>query len=178
MSDHLKSLYAVSMRLQLFAALGLVSACAPAPSQAPTRMPDVVAQVAAPRDLARLRVVVIGDQGTGTAVQRRVAAAMAEICASEGCDLGVGLGDNFYPSGPRDPASPLFRERFAEVYGPLKVPFLMIPGNHDESWVRGGDGADPRGAEAQVAYSRINPSGSCRPGPTAHLRTLCLSFLR
>ncbi|WP_189003418.1 metallophosphoesterase, partial [Deinococcus malanensis] len=145
------------MRLLLFAAFGLFSACAPAPLQSQTPFPDVVAQVAAPNDPGRLRVVVMGDQGTGTEVQRRVAAAMAEICASEGCDLGVGLGDNFYPSGPRDPASPLFRERFAEIYGPLKVPFLMIPGNHDESWVRGGDGADPRGAEAQVAYSRINP---------------------
>ncbi|ACO45485.1 metallophosphoesterase [Deinococcus deserti] len=145
------------MRLLLFAAIGLLSACAPAqlPSQSP--LPDVVAEVAVPTDPARIRVVVMGDQGTGTEEQHRVAAAMAGICATDGCDLGVGLGDNFYPAGPRNPASPLFRERFADVYGPLKVPFLMVPGNHDESWVRGGDGADPRGAEAQVAYSRINP---------------------
>lgn len=99
----------------------------------------------------------MGDQGTGTEVQRRVAAAMRAVCERDGCDLGVGLGDNFYPAGPRDPASILFRERFAEPYGPLGVPFLMVPGNHDESWLLGGDGADARGAEAEVAYARLNP---------------------
>lgn len=99
----------------------------------------------------------MGDQGTGTDVQRRVAAAMRGVCERDGCDLGVGLGDNFYPSGPRDANSPLFQERFAEPYGPLGVPFLMVPGNHDESWLLGGDGADARGAEVQVAYARSNP---------------------
>jgi len=135
----------------------LLTACAPAVTNPTRPLPDVVARLPTPANAERLRVVVMGDQGTGTAVQRRVAAAMRTVCARDGCDLGVGLGDNFYPAGPRDPASPLFRERFAEPYGPLGVPFLMIAGNHDESWLRGGDGADPRGAEAQVAYARTNP---------------------
>lgn len=139
------------------AALGLAAllvGCAPALTGAVT-VPDVRAALPAlPAD--RLRVLVMGDQGTGTQVQGRVAAAMREVCAREGCDLGVGLGDNFYPAGPRAVNSPLFRERFADVYGPLGVPFLMVPGNHDESWLVGGDGADARGAEVQVAYSRLN----------------------
>nr|RIY15919.1 acid phosphatase [Deinococcus sp. RM] len=104
-----------------------------------------------------MRVLVMGDQGTGTEVQRRVAAAMQGVCAREGCDLGVALGDNFYPAGPKDVNSPLFRERFADVYGPLGFPFLVVPGNHDESWLVGGDGADARGADVQVAYLRVNP---------------------
>lgn len=99
----------------------------------------------------------MGDQGTGTEVQRRVAGAMAEVCARDGCDLGVGLGDHFYPAAPRDPHSPLFRERFADVYGPLKIPFLVVPGNHDESGLLSGDGSDPRGAEAEVLYGRLDP---------------------
>ncbi|WP_245557853.1 metallophosphoesterase [Deinococcus apachensis] len=117
----------------------------------------MVAPLPLPANAARVRVIVMGDQGTGTEVQWRVAAAMHAVCEREGCDLGVGLGDNFYPAGPRDPASSLFRERFAEPYGPLGVPFLMVPGNHDESWLLGGDGADARGAEAEVAYARLNP---------------------
>ncbi|UBV43203.1 metallophosphoesterase [Deinococcus taeanensis] len=132
-----------------------LAACAPATSRAVTG-PDVQATLPA-LPTEHLRVLVMGDQGTGTEVQRRVAAAMRQVCAREGCDLGVGLGDNIYPAGPRDPGSPLLRERFADVYGPLGVPFLMIPGNHDESWQVGGDGADPRGAEAQVAYGHLNP---------------------
>lgn len=133
---------------------GLLVACAPRLTDTMT-VPDVQAGLPTlPAD--RLRVLVMGDQGTGTDVQRRVAAAMREVCAREGCDLGVGLGDNFYPSGPKDASSPLFRERFADLYGPLSVPFLMVPGNHDESWLVGGDGADARGAEVQVAYSRLN----------------------
>lgn len=99
----------------------------------------------------------MGDQGTGSELQRRVAKAMQTVCGQEGCDLGVALGDNFYPSAPRNAHSPLFRERFADVYGPLKMPFLTVAGNHDESWIIGGDGADPRGAETEVAYGQLNP---------------------
>lgn len=103
------------------------------------------------------RVVVMGDQGTGLPEQRAVARGMQAVCQQRGCDLGFGLGDSFYPSGPKDAHSPLFRERFADVYGPLGVPFLMITGNHDQSWLVGGDGADPAGAEAQLAYAKVNP---------------------
>lgn len=82
---------------------------------------------------------------------------MHEVCAGQGCDLGIGLGDNFYPAGPKRADSPIFKERFADLYGPLGIPFLMIPGNHDESWLVGGDGADAAGADAEVAYSKVNP---------------------
>ncbi|MFC4426768.1 metallophosphoesterase [Deinococcus navajonensis] len=137
--------------------LTLVLSCAPRASQAEMVPAGAVARVPAPRDPGHVRVVVMGDQGTGTAGQRQVAAAMARICYTHGCDLGLGLGDNFYPAGPKDVQSPLFRERFADVYGPLRIPFAMVPGNHDESWLSGGDGADARGAEVQVAYAGINP---------------------
>ncbi|WP_345464930.1 metallophosphoesterase [Deinococcus carri] len=135
----------------------LLAACAPAVTGPASPLRGGVVAILTPATPDHVRVVVMGDQGTGTQVQRRVAAAMREVCGRDGCDLGVGLGDSFYPAGPKDAASPLFRERFADVYGPLGFPFLMVAGNHDESWVWGGDGADARGAEAQVAYARLNP---------------------
>lgn len=136
------------------AVAALLGACAPSVT-GPAVAPDVRAALPGlPQE--RLRVLVMGDQGTGTEVQRRVAAAMQGVCARQGCDLGVALGDNVYPAGPKDVDSPLFRERFADVYGPLGIPFLVVPGNHDESWLVGGDGADARGADVQVAYSRLN----------------------
>ncbi|GHF49830.1 hypothetical protein HNQ07_002846 [Deinococcus metalli] len=134
----------------------LLAACAPAVFPART-LPDTVAALPFAADTAHLRVVVMGDQGTGTDVQWRVAAAMREVCAAQGCDLGVALGDNFYPAGPKSLDSTLFRDRFEVPYGPLKVPFLVVPGNHDESWLFGGDGADSRGADVQVAYAKVNP---------------------
>ena len=67
----------------------------------------------------------------------------------------VGLGDNFYPAGPTSPDSPLFQTHFEDIYAGLPLPFLMIPGNHDESRpYLGGDGGNPDAADAQVAYGR------------------------
>ncbi|WP_235692402.1 metallophosphoesterase [Deinococcus aquaedulcis] len=137
--------------------VGSLVACAPAVTGSPDpglNAPRVALEAGRPE---RLRLVVMGDQGTGTDIQRRVAQGMAAVCAAQGCDLGAALGDNFYPAGPKEATSPLFRERFEELYGALGIPFVMVLGNHDESWLWGGDGADPRGAAAQVAYSRLNP---------------------
>lgn len=142
------------MRFMTLLLLGLLVSCAPTASRQGA-LPDVVTTPVTAKD--ELRVVVMGDQGTGSAVQLGVARAMQAVCQQNGCDLGIGLGDNFYRAGPKRPDSPLFKERFADLYGPLGIPFLMIPGNHDESWLVGGDGADPAGAEAQVAYSPLNP---------------------
>ncbi|PNY82999.1 metallophosphoesterase [Deinococcus koreensis] len=144
------------MRAFILALPLVLSACAPV-TAVTQPFPDTVARLPLGADPQRVRVVVMGDQGTGSQTQAQVAAAMREVCAREGCDLGVALGDNFYPAGPKDVQSPLFKERFADLYGPLKVPFLMVSGNHDESWLAGGDGADARGGEVQVAYSRLNP---------------------
>ena len=106
--------------------------------------------------VAELKVLVMGDQGKGGDVQAAVAKAMAVVCAAQGCDLGLGTGDNFYPKAPPGGDSPIFEERFADLYGDLKIPFLMAAGNHDESWLRGGDGADPAGLNSELEYARLN----------------------
>lgn len=145
------------MRLFLLLTTALtLASCAPRLT-ATQPAPDVVAQLPTPADPAHVRVVVMGDQGKGGAVQKQVAQAMQEVCAAQGCDFGVALGDNFYPAGPKQATSPLFQTLFANLYGPLKIPFLVIAGNHDESWLVGGDGADAAGADAQVEYSKLNP---------------------
>lgn len=147
------------MRMRPFLLLGLslLVACAPTVTGKAEPAADTVAKLPVPADAERARVLVMGDQGKGTPVQMGVAQAMREVCAEQGCDFGVALGDNFYPQGPKQATSPLFQKLFADVYGPLNIPFLVIPGNHDETWLVGGDGGDGAGADAEVAYSKLNP---------------------
>lgn len=164
------------MRPPLLVSLGFsalwLGACAPsaaAPAQArpqtqarpqaPGTLPDVRVPLEVSRPEPRapeLRVIVMGDQGRGNSAQAAVARAMAQVCAAQGCDLGVGLGDNFYPRGPQSADDPVFKERFEALYGPLKVPFLMILGNHDQSGRSSGDGTSPAAAQAQLDYARRN----------------------
>ncbi|MBF0296512.1 MAG: metallophosphoesterase [Magnetococcales bacterium] len=90
----------------------------------------------------------LGDHGSGSDNQRRVAAAMERVAAQQG---GVGfvllLGDNFYPDGVASVQDPQWQTKFERIYdGPLlkRVPFYAILGNHD---IR----SNP---EAQVTYGR------------------------
>ncbi|MBF0180164.1 MAG: metallophosphoesterase [Magnetococcales bacterium] len=90
----------------------------------------------------------LGDHGSGSADQRRVATAMERVAAQNG---GVAfvllLGDNFYPNGIASVQDPQWQTKFERIYtGPHleRVPFYAILGNHD---IR----ANP---EAQVAYGR------------------------
>lgn len=133
----------------------LLAACAPAASTTQS-FPDTQATLPAPAEPGELRVLVMGDQGKGGSIQTAVAAAMATVCRAKGCDLGLGMGDNFYPQAPASADSPVFRERFADLYGALKMPFLMAAGNHDESWLRGGDGADAAGLGSELDYAKVN----------------------
>ncbi|WP_407539910.1 metallophosphoesterase [Deinococcus radiomollis] len=136
--------------------LSLLAACGPATSTTQV-WPDTQVTLGTPAQPAELRVLVMGDQGIGGDIQVAVAKAMTSVCAAQGCDLGLGMGDNFYPQAPAGTDSPIFRERFADPYGGLKMPFLMAAGNHDESWIRGGDGANPDGLNSELAYANINP---------------------
>lgn len=145
------------MRRRLFALLlPVLASCAPATSTTLT-FPDTQVTLAAPASPAELRVLVMGDQGKGGAVQGSVAQAIGSVCADLGCDLGLGMGDNFYPKAPASADSPLFKERFSALYGGLHMPFLMAAGNHDESWAFGGDGADPANLDSELAYARVDP---------------------
>jgi len=94
-------------------------------------------------DNSTLKFIAVGDTGTADEQQARVAQAMAQKCASAGCDFVILLGDNFYPSGVNDVDDPLFQSAFEVPYVNLPVPFYPILGNHD---ARGN-------TQAQIDYS-------------------------
>ena len=102
-----------------------------------------------------MRILAVGDAGTGRAGQREVGEAMARLCRDEGCDLVLYLGDNFYPSGVAGVRDPQWRTAFEEPYAGVPVPFFAVLGNHD--YGGSGGGLEHRRARAQVAYGRSHP---------------------
>ncbi|MDT8448148.1 MAG: metallophosphoesterase [bacterium] len=89
-----------------------------------------------------LRVLILGDQGSGDKKQQQVAAAMEQVAEREGCDLVLLLGDNFIQKGIKDLEDPQLQNKFEAVYS-LNKPFYAVLGNHDfkGNW------------RAQIAYS-------------------------
>lgn len=83
-----------------------------------------------------LRIIAIGDSGTGSQDQEKVARAIEKFCAEKGCDLGILLGDNFHPAGVQSVDDPQFVEKFEKPYAKLGIPFFAILGAHD--WGRKG----------------------------------------
>lgn len=107
-------------------------------------------QVPAP-DPARkyLRVLALGDWGSGLPDQKKVAEAMARRAEAEPIDMVVTLGDNFYPSGVRSLEDPHWKRDFEDMYAApsLQVPWWVALGNHD---YRGN-------IQAQIDYSARSP---------------------
>ncbi len=96
-----------------------------------------------------IRIVAIGDSGTGSPDQIKVARAMEKFCAEKGCDLGLLLGDNFHPAGVKSVDDPQFVEKFEKPYAGLGIPFFAILGAHD--WGRKGEMYNWK---AQIEYNR------------------------
>ena len=99
-----------------------------------------------------VRFIAIGDTGTGEDGQYKVAAALEAVCAARGCDFAVGLGDNIYESGVDHVDDLQFVTKFEDPYKNLSFPFYMALGNHDNSWLFGGDGLDNSKGDLQVDY--------------------------
>jgi len=78
-----------------------------------------------------VRFFTFGDWGTGTASQSAVAEAVTQNCMALGCDFGLFLGDNFYPTGVSSTTDPLWQSYFEKVYADLPGPFYAVLGNHD-----------------------------------------------
>jgi hypothetical protein len=105
-----------------------------------------------------IRFIAIGDQGTGSAMQRKVGQSIGTVCqALGGCDFGLLLGDNVYDTGVSSIDDAIWLTHFEEPYGHLPFPFYAVLGNHD----LGGDGLgidlDSNKATYQVQYSQKNP---------------------
>ncbi|MFY7928261.1 MAG: metallophosphoesterase [Oligoflexus sp.] len=98
-----------------------------------------------------LKILIIGDTGSGNAQQHKVAAGMERYCLSNTIDAVLMLGDNFYPHGVNSVADQQWQTKFHEPYGlPClsQIPFYSLLGNHDYQ-------GQP---EAQIAYQGGKPS--------------------
>lgn len=131
--------------LLLVAAAGLVlatgaAALLPRSGNAPLSEPR---ESLGPRPLEPVRFLAWGDGGHGSPEQRDTAEGARTVCARDGCDLALGLGDNIYDRGVSSPQDEQFVTKFESPYAELDVPFYMVLGNHDV----GGN------ASAQVAYT-------------------------
>jgi tartrate-resistant acid phosphatase type 5 len=123
-------------------------------------------------DATPVRFIVMGDSGTGTARQRAVGAAVAQLCAAEGCDFVILLGDNLYPDGANDVTDPVWQTDFEQPYAGIDVPFYAILGNHDF----GSNGMDWEREDVEVAYSAYSTRWHM-PAPFYTLRRGPVGFL-
>jgi tartrate-resistant acid phosphatase type 5 len=91
-----------------------------------------------------VRLVGMGDFGSGSDAQRSVAAAIVLMGKAAPFDFGLTFGDNFYPSGMKGTDDPRWRDWWETLYGPLGIPFYPTLGNHE--WY------SDDGAAAEIAY--------------------------
>lgn len=99
---------------------------------------------------ARLRIIVIGDTGSGDQHQYAVAEAMELRCQNEGLDAILLLGDNAYQTGMESVDDPQWETKVNIPYGSpclKKVPIFAVLGNHDYR-------INP---SAQIEYTSISP---------------------
>jgi len=78
-----------------------------------------------------VRFIVMGDVGEGNTDQREVAVIIRDLCAAEGCDFAVLLGDNIYDSGVTSTTDPQWDMKFEDPYRDVDLPFYAVLGNHD-----------------------------------------------
>lgn len=102
--------------------------------------------------LDRVRIVAIGDAGTGSKQQRFVGEAIGQVCAEQRCDFVIGMGDNIYDAGPKSVKDQQFEDKFEKAYRGLKLPFFMVLGNHDSSGLSAGDGGFNARGQIEVDY--------------------------
>jgi hypothetical protein len=91
-----------------------------------------------------IRIVGMGDFGSGARAQRDVAAAIVRMGTAAPFDFGITFGDNFYPSGMTGPDDPRWRGWWESLYGPLGIVFYPSLGNHE--WY------SDDGAAAEIIY--------------------------
>lgn len=109
-------------------------------------------RVRRPLDASPLRankLYLIGDWGARSALQRKVAEAMAVVAQESGSPLAiVSTGDNIYPNGVESAEDPLWKSTFENVYfhPAVQVPWIAVLGNHDYR----------RNPQAQIDYGKRN----------------------
>ena len=139
-------------RTLLALACSTVAMTAMGMSNTPPAPEPVDETVVYPAADTKVSFIAIGDSGTGKDGQYKVAAALEAVCAEKVCDFAIGLGDNIYESGVDAVDDIQFDTKFEDPYQNIHFPFYMALGNHDNTWLIGGDGADNDKGEIQVEY--------------------------
>ncbi|MCP4869486.1 MAG: hypothetical protein GY898_12295 [Proteobacteria bacterium] len=109
-----------------------------------------------PEPTVPVRWIAMGDTGEGNDDQYAVSAAIQTLCAAQGCDFVVLLGDNFYDEGVESTTDPLWASAFEDPYANLPTDLVFYPslGNHDGG--AGGTGLDMARGDIQVDYSAVS----------------------
>lgn len=132
----------------------LVAACGPPRIERPeVPISDEAGPISPLPEGPHLRVLVLGDFGTGGPGQRGIAEAIARTHEEDENrpDFVITVGDNFYFNGVDGLDDPLFQRVFEDVYtGPFWDGLTFYPslGNHDHR----GD------VRALIQYSDVNPA--------------------
>jgi hypothetical protein len=92
-----------------------------------------------------IRVVGMGDFGSGTQGQKDVAAAIVRMGRAQAFDFGLTFGDNFYPSGMTGTDDSRWKDWWEALYSPLGITFYPTLGNHE--WY------SDDGAVAEIEYA-------------------------
>lgn len=97
-----------------------------------------------------VRLVGFGDFGYRGVDSGRflVATAIQKRHKEQPFNVGLTVGDNFYPRGVDSVTDPTWKEIWEKDYSPLKIPFFATLGNHDY------DGNET----AQVEYTQKSPT--------------------
>ncbi len=80
-----------------------------------------------------IRMIVVGDWGTASAVQKQVAQGM-RVCAERSApQFIISTGDNFYNNGVESADDPQWQTKFEQIYTgkALELPWYAVLGNHD-----------------------------------------------
>ncbi|MBN94584.1 MAG: hypothetical protein CL928_11005 [Deltaproteobacteria bacterium] len=96
-----------------------------------------------------VRFIALGDTGEGNDDQYAVAGVMKDVCAANGCDFALLLGDNIYDTGVTSLDDIQWQDKFELPYAELDFPFYAVLGNHDYGLLL----PDEDKADFQVAYT-------------------------
>jgi len=106
-----------------------------------------------------VRFIAMGDTGEGNTAQSEVAAVISTVCASQGCDFVILLGDNFYDIGVESVTDGQWDSKFEQPYADINLPFYPALGNHDggDDFL-GGTGINVEQGDNQVDYTYAGSS--------------------
>lgn len=86
------------------------------------------------KDKKTVRVLIVGDTGSGDTAQKSVAQLLERLCEEKKAEAVLLLGDNFYFEGVSSLSDPQWDSKFEEIYNSpcLKDKrFYAVLGNHD-----------------------------------------------